>query len=186
MLDNWPNRLTLLRFIIVPLMVATYWFMPTPLGFAIMFVAFVIGSLTDYLDGILARRLDQVTAIGRSMDPIADKLLVLTAILILFAAQQAPFLPCVVIVCREVFVSGLRESLLEQRNDATLPVSTLAKYKTTAQMIAICVLFAAGALPSLPWLAHIGESAMWIAAILSITTAVDYGMKAFRAFHRLA
>lgn len=186
MLDNWPNRLTLLRFVVVPLMVAIYWLMPTPLGFAIIFAAFVVGSVTDYLDGILARRLGQVTAIGRSMDPIADKLLVLTAILILFAGQQAPFLPCVVIVCREVFVSGLRESLLEQRNDATLPVSTLAKYKTTAQMVAICVLFAAAAIPSLSWLGLIGELAMWIAAILSLVTAIDYGMKAFRAIHRLA
>lgn len=181
MIDTWPNRLTLLRLIIVPIMIAVFSAIDGPLRFYLLFLLFLVGTTTDYLDGILARKLNQCSAIGRSFDPIADKLLVLTTILILLTADFAPFLPCALIICREIFVSGLRESILEHDNKIVLHVTTLAKYKTTTQMLAIIALLGHAAFPQIDYVEEIGLALIWLAAILSVITGFDYTQKGIKS-----
>jgi len=171
---NLPNLLTLSRIVAIPLMIALFW-VPSPTGNWLVFGLFVAAALTDLLDGWLARRWQQVSALGRFLDPIADKLLVAAALLMLVAWDRiAGFtvLPAIVILCREILVSGLREFLAELK--VRVPVSSLAKWKTTIQMVAIAILLVGDAGPDiLPWL-EIGEVGLWLAAGLTLITGYDY------------
>src|SRR6201996_1111061 len=147
-LTSLPNLLTLSRILAIPLVIATFyvqgdaarWF-----GCAL----FSAAGFTDWLDGHMARRWQQQSEIGRFLDPIADKLLVAATLLMLAATGRLPngaLLPAVVILCREILVSGLREYLAGLR--VGLPVSKLAKWKTAIQMVAIGILIVGDAGPS--------------------------------------
>lgn len=137
---------------------------------------FVVASVTDFLDGYLARIWQQQSSLGRMLDPIADKLLVATVILMLVADGTIggwSLLAAIVILCREVLVSGLREFLAELQ--VGLPVTRLAKWKTAVQMIALgfLILGPAGG-RVIPYAVEIGLVLLWIAAIVTIYTGYDY------------
>ena len=179
-----PNLLTYARILAVPLVVLCFylegslqtqerssdWVRWTALGI------FIAASVTDYFDGYLARAWNQSSSIGRMLDPIADKLLVSACLLVLAAdgtiAGWSTW-AAVIILSREILVSGLREYLAELK--VSVPVTKLAKWKTTAQMVAIGFLLAGPAGEAiLPWSRQIGLTLLWIAAILTIYTGYDY------------
>ncbi len=173
-LTSLPNLLTLSRILAIPLVVATFyvsgdyarWF-----GCAL----FAAAGLTDWLDGHMARRWEQQSELGRFLDPIADKLLVAATLLMLTATgrlSSGAVLPALVILCREILVSGLREYLAGL--SVGLPVSRLAKWKTAIQMVAIGFLIVGDAGPSFLPVAAIGETLLWVAALLTLMTGYDY------------
>lgn len=175
MLIGLPNFLTLSRILVIPLLVAAF-FLPAPLNNWATFGLFVIASATDYFDGWLARRLGQTSSLGRFLDPVADKLLVAAAIVMLVWADRAPVVPALIILCREILVSGLREFLAELK--VGLPVTQLAKWKTATQMVALCLLlvgldqtFSADLQISLM---DVGAILLWVAAGLTAFTGYDY------------
>jgi cardiolipin synthase len=136
---------------------------------------FAAAGFTDWLDGHVARRWEQQSELGRFLDPIADKLLVSATLFMLSTTDRLTgpaILPALVILCREILVSGLREYLAGLR--VGLPVSRLAKWKTAIQMIAIAVLIVGDAGPRVLPVVTIGEALLWIAALLTLVTGYDY------------
>ena len=184
MLTTLPNLLTFSRIVAIPLVIVTF-YIPPPEGPWIGCLLFSLAGFTDWLDGRLARLWKQQSELGRFLDPIADKLLVVAVLFMLGALQlrQKPapgilpltllyILPALVIISREILVSGLREYLAGLR--VRLPVSRLAKWKTGIQMGAIGVLLVGDAGPSFLPLILIGELMLWAAAVLTIITGYDY------------
>ena len=173
MTANLPNALTVARIVAVPLLIAVF-YLPYPAANWMALAVFVAASVTDWLDGYLARRWNQGSDFGKVLDPIADKLLVAAALFMLAAFGRlsiASIVAAIAILGREILVSGLREFLAGR---ATLPVTMLAKWKTAVQMVALCFLMLGTAAPwSIPaqW---IGEIGLWIAAVLTLVTGWDY------------
>jgi cardiolipin synthase (CMP-forming) len=174
MLTTLPNLLTLSRIAAIPLVIVTF-YLPPPYGPWIGCGLFALAGFTDWLDGRLARLWKQQSELGRFLDPIADKLLV-SAILFMLAALQrvsAPTIfPALVILSREILVSGLREHLAGVK--VRVPVSRLAKWKTGLQMGAIGVLLVGDAGPTYLPVTWIGELMLWAAAALTMITGYDY------------
>ncbi|MFK0683058.1 CDP-diacylglycerol--glycerol-3-phosphate 3-phosphatidyltransferase [Ochrobactrum sp. BD67] len=175
-----PNILTYGRIIAVPLVVLCFFIEGrlessdfarwTALGL------FAVASITDFFDGYLARIWKQTSTIGRMLDPIADKLLV-SACLLLLAADGTiagwTLWAAIIILCREILVSGLREYLAELK--VSVPVSRLAKWKTTAQMIALAFLLAGPAGDKImPYVTETGIVLLWVSALLTLYTGWDY------------
>jgi len=174
---NLPNLLTMSRILIIPLVVATFFFDSPAMRWTAV-TMFTIAGITDFFDGYLARRANQVSNLGRFLDPIADKLLVASVLLLIVAfgrVDEWSYLPALVILLREIMVSGLREFLAELR--VSVPVTKLAKAKTTVQMIALGFLIVGTASPSWINAKMIGEFGIWIAAAITLITGYDY-MKA--------
>lgn len=174
MVMNLPNYLTFFRIALIPAMVAAF-YLESPLGHWLAFTFFTIGGVTDFLDGYIARARKQQSSLGRFLDPIADKLLVSAALFLLVAFDQITglvILPALVILCREIVVSGLREFLADLR--VSIPVSRLAKWKTVLQMVAIGFLLVGDAGPAVIPVNEIGEAGLWIAASLTLLTGYDY------------
>jgi cardiolipin synthase len=174
LLTSLPNMLTLSRILAIPIVVATFYVTG---DYARWFACalFSAAGFTDWLDGHMARRWEQQSELGRFLDPIADKLLVAATLFMLTATSRLSaqaILPALVILCREILVSGLREYLAGLR--VGLPVSRLAKWKTGIQMVAIGVLIVGDAGPALLPVVAIGEMLLWIAALLTIVTGYDY------------
>ncbi|WOC15102.1 CDP-diacylglycerol--glycerol-3-phosphate 3-phosphatidyltransferase [Pseudochrobactrum sp. MP213Fo] len=175
-----PNILTYARIVAVPLVVLCF-FLEGHLKSSdsarwTALAIFAVASITDFFDGYLARIWKQTSNIGRMLDPIADKLLV-SAILLLLAADGTiagwTLWAAIIILCREILVSGLREYLADLK--VSVPVSNLAKWKTTIQMIALAFLLAGPAGDKvLPYTTEIGLVLLWIAAILTLYTGWDY------------
>lgn len=179
MLTDLPNLLTLSRIAAIPVLVALA-ALAAPGAHLAACLVFAAAAITDYFDGKLARDRRQTSDLGRMLDPIADKLLVGAALMMLVGTgklSEAGLYPAVVIMLREILVSGLREYLAQIR--ARLPVTKLAKWKTAAQMGALGFLLAGppGArligLGFLP-MSIIGEGLLWIAALLTLITGWDY------------
>ena len=166
-----PNALTYSRIVVIPLFIAIFYW-DSKLSHWLAAGLFLYASITDFLDGYFARAWKATSNIGRFLDPIADKLLVATALLMLVATGRADVLPAIAIVCREILVSGLREFLAELR--ISVPVSQLAKFKTTAQLIAILLLLISPALPAWLYAREIGDGLLWIAAALTLLTGYVY------------
>jgi len=170
-----PNLLTYARILAVPAVVACHYVPGLESRWAAVGI-FVAAAITDFFDGYLARAWQQQSALGRMLDPIADKLLVATVLLLLAANGTIAgwsLIAGIVILCREVLVSGLREYLAELR--VSLPVTRLAKWKTTAQLIAVGVLLAGPAGDALlPHFTTVGLALLWISAVLTIYTGWDY------------
>jgi len=169
-----PNLLTMSRIVAIPLILALLYFDGSFWRWLACAI-FAAACITDYFDGYLARSRSQVSELGRFLDPIADKLLVAAVILILVAERRLAgwtVLPALVILCREILVSGLREYLAGL--NVSVPVSQLAKWKTVLQMVALGFLIVGdGVLPSWP-IGLIGEIGLWIAAALTLLTGYDY------------
>lgn len=177
---NVPNLLTYGRILAVPLIVLCF-FLEGELNSSDFarwsaLSIFVVASLTDFLDGYLARIWEQTSNIGRVLDPIADKLLV-ASILLLLAADGTiagwSLWAAITILCREILVSGLREFLAGLK--VSVPVTQLAKWKTTIQLVAIGFLLAGPAGDKvLPYTTEMGITLLWIAAVLTLYTGYDY------------
>jgi cardiolipin synthase (CMP-forming) len=183
-LMSLPNVLTVSRIVATPVVVASFY---VPGGVARWFacVLFTAAAVTDWLDGHMARRWQQQSEIGRFLDPIADKLLVSATILMLTAfgrLSAEAILPALVILCREILVSGLREYLAGLR--VSVPVSRLAKWKTFIQMVAIGFLIVGDAGPPFLSAPAIGESLLWVAALLTLVTGYDYLVAGLRHINR--
>ena len=174
MLSSIPNMMTLGRIIAIPGIVALF-YLDSPLGQWLACGLFTIAALTDFLDGYLARAWSQQSAFGRFLDPVADKLLVAATILLLAGFGQisgSTLLPAVVILCREIVVSGLREFLAGIASG--IPVTKLSKWKTALQMVAIGFLIVGQHGPEFIPTRVIGEWCLWIAAIITLCTGLDY------------
>ena len=180
MLTSLPNLLTLSRIAVIApvtalLYVGTSWAAWTALGL------YTYACVTDYIDGWLARAWAQESAIGRFLDPIADKLLVSAVLVMVVAADRLSglsVLPAVVILLREVLVSGLREYLATL--NVGVPVTRLAKWKTTIQMVALGFLIVGDFGPPTWPVLDIGVVGLWAAAALTFVTGLDYSIVGFR------
>lgn len=174
MLNSLPNILTVSRILAIPAICAAF-FLPGAWSAWIPFALFVAAGVTDWFDGYLARKWGQMSDLGRFLDPVADKLLVAAVILMLIAFERIDRITClaaVVIMCREITVTGLREFLAELR--VKVPVSRLAKWKTTVQLVALGILIVGDYGPRELHIRLIGEIGLWVAAVLTIYTGWDY------------
>ena len=171
-----PNVLTYGRISAVPALVACLYFLKGDIGRWSAFTLFALAAITDWLDGYLARAWEQHSTLGAMLDPIADKLLVGAALLMLVhdnTINGVSIWAAVIILCREILVSGLREFLAEL--NVKVRVSTLAKWKTAVQLIALAVLLAGPAAARyFPVAEMLGIVLLWIAAILTLWTGYDY------------
>jgi cardiolipin synthase len=193
-----PNALTILRIVLVPVFVVAF-VLPGELARLVAFAVFVIAGVSDWLDGFAARKLKAGSDFGRMLDPIADKVLVAVALMMLVAegtfTQIKPngmlsllkLVPALIILAREILVSGLREFLAGTR--VSVPVTTVAKFKTAVQMVAIGAMIltplADELVPGVPSLtyAFIAYLVLWVAAALTVYTGVVYfrsGMRYLR------
>ena len=179
---NLPNLLTYGRILAVPLIVLCFFLegrlQSSDFARWSALVIFVIASITDYFDGYLARAWQQTSNIGRMLDPIADKLLVATCLLLLAADTDRTIAgwslwAAIIILCREILVSGLREYLAALK--VSVPVTQLAKWKTAIQMVSIAVLLAGPALDKIiSYATETGIVLLLISAIVTLYTGYDY------------
>lgn len=170
-----PNLLTLSRIVVLPALVALLWWPAWEAGYLAAFVLYCLMGITDYFDGYLARASGTVSKLGIFLDPIADKIMVASVLLMLTANDDIRgwhVIAALVILIREIAVSGLREFLAEVR--VSMPVSRLAKWKTAFQLIALGAIILAGGLPHLPWIATVGLASLWASAALTLVTGWDY------------
>ena len=170
-----PNLLTISRIVVIPVIFMMV-YIQASVWQLLAAVLFIIASITDYLDGYLARARNETSAFGRLLDPIADKLLVASALVVILAVPgmvvcKLSYIPVIVILCREILVSGLREFLMEVK--VGMPVTRLAKWKTGFQMTALSMMLLKGF-----WLwGGIGEILLWIAGVLTFITGYQYFQK---------
>lgn len=174
---NIPNMLTLFRIWIIPVIVFTFFFNNAMSAWFGVFL-FGLASISDYMDGYLARHLNQLSRFGRVLDPIADKLLIGSILIMLAYSNRLDdygIIPAVIILCREILVSGLREFLAEIK--VGCPVTRLAKWKTACQMCAlpmimVCEPGVSGKFSDVFY--YVGHFALWGAALLTVMTGYDY------------
>jgi cardiolipin synthase len=175
-----PNLLTLSRIMAVPILVFLLW-RPTPIDYAVTFVLYCLVGITDYFDGYVARAQGRISRLGQFLDPIADKIMVAAVLVMLISSRKANpvpevdglhIIPALVILLREIIVSGLREFLAPL--NVSMPVSTLAKWKTTLQLVALGALILGGAFPAEDWVHQVGLASLWAAAALTLITGYDY------------
>lgn len=175
-LANLPNILTYARIAAVPALVACLSVLQGDIARWSAFSLFVAAAVTDWLDGYLARAWEQQSTLGRMLDPIADKLIVGAALMMLVHDNTIngwSIWAAIVILCREILVSGLREFLAEL--NVKIHVTKLAKWKTGMQMVALAILLAGPAAEKLmPGTVAIGLAFLWLAAILTLWTGYDY------------
>ena len=179
-MTSLPNLLTLARIAVIPVIVALLYVAADWARWTALLL-YLAACATDYLDGYLARTHGEVSALGRFLDPIADKLLVVAVIVILTAQGWLGIvgvLAGLAIICREILVSGLREYLAEFQ--VVVHVSRLAKWKTAVQMLALAVLILGQAGPAGLPLAELGEALLVIAALLTLVTGYQYLRESIR------
>ena len=171
---NISNILTLLRIAVIPIIVICI-YMKNPYFGWIAFFLFCLASITDYFDGYIARLRNEITNFGTFLDPIADKLLVAAVILILTSKgviKDWDTVPALIILLREITVSGLREYLAGIK--VSIPVSRIAKLKTFLQLSALAILILSESTVDLTLILYLGKIFLWLAGILTLYTAYDY------------
>ena len=179
---NLSNILTLSRIIVIPIIVALI-YLKGPFYGWIAFILFCIAGITDYFDGYFARIRNEISNLGTFLDPIADKLLVAAVILILTSKgviTDWETIPALIILSREIAVSGLREYLAEIK--VSVPVSKIAKLKTSLQLIALGILILSESGITIVPILLLGKIALWLAALMTLYTGYDYlksGLKHF-------
>ena len=179
---NISNILTLLRIIVIPVIVICI-YLKNPLYGWLGFVLFCLASITDYFDGYIARIRNEITNFGTFLDPIADKLLVAAVILILTSKEVIAdweTIPALIILLREIAVSGLREYLAGIK--VSVPASRISKIKTGIQLIALALLILIESGINIIPILLIGKVALWIAGILTLYTGYDYLKSGLRHF----
>jgi CDP-diacylglycerol--glycerol-3-phosphate 3-phosphatidyltransferase/cardiolipin synthase len=171
---NLPNALTLLRILLIPVLIVVF-YLPTFWGREAAAVVFVLAALTDWLDGYLARRMQLVSALGAFLDPVADKLMVATALVLLVQADPriSTAVAAAVIIGREIAISALREWMAEIGSRTKVAVSMTGKFKTAAQMVAISLLLYRDDLFGLP-VYSIGLILLYIAVALTLWSMLLY------------
>lgn len=167
---NLPNKLTLFRVILIPFFVLFMLGDITVYDKWIALSIFIVASLTDLLDGKIARKYNLVTNFGKFMDPLADKLLVCSALICLVALTKIPAWIVIIIIAREFIISGFR--LIASDNGVVIAASYWGKFKTTFQMVMICLMIA-----DIEAISLITTVVMWIALILTVVSLVDYLIK---------
>jgi cardiolipin synthase (CMP-forming) len=174
-----PNLLTLSRIFAVPILVALLWFPGWEAGWLAGFALYCLMGITDYFDGYVARAQGAVSKLGIFLDPIADKIMVAAVILMLVGTRHDAAsitgihtVAALIILLREIAVSGLREFLAGAQ--VSVPVSQLAKWKTTLQLVSLGALILAGGLPHIEWIRWVGLVSLWVAAGLTMLTGWDY------------
>ena len=175
-----PNILTLSRILAVPILVFLLW-RPGWFDYALTFALYCLVGITDYFDGYVARAQGTVSRLGMFLDPIADKIMVASVIVMLVSSRANSgepiihgfhIIPALIILLREIAVSGLREFLASLQ--VSIPVSKLAKWKTTFQLVALGALILGGAVPHWGWVHDTGLVSLWAAAVLTLITGWDY------------
>ncbi|HEY5718437.1 MAG TPA: CDP-diacylglycerol--glycerol-3-phosphate 3-phosphatidyltransferase [Motiliproteus sp.] len=163
---NIPNLLTLLRIALIPCIVVIF-YLPQSWSYTAAAAVFALAAVTDWVDGYLARRWNQSTPFGAFLDPVADKLMVAVALVMLVESYSTPLmtLPAVIIICREIVISALREWMAELGKRASVAVSMVGKVKTALQMLAILILLA---VPPQHHLATVGLVTLYAAALLTL------------------
>jgi len=175
---NIPNILTLLRIALIPVFVLLF-YLPVQWSHLATALVFALAAATDWLDGYLARRLQETSAFGAFLDPVADKLMVATALVLLVETNPTNYpgvllaIAAAVIVGREITISALREWMAEVGAAATVAVSMLGKLKTTAQMLALVFLLYKEPIAGLP-IADLGLLLLYVAAILTLWSMILY------------
>ena len=167
---NLPNKLTMFRVILIPFFVVFMLVDITLYDKWIALAIFIIASLTDLLDGKIARKYNLVTNFGKFMDPLADKLLVCSALICLVALDKIPAWMVIVIIAREFIISGFR--LIASDNGVVIAASYWGKFKTTFQMVMICLLIA-----DIAAISVLTTVVMWVALVLTVVSLVDYLVK---------
>ncbi len=169
-----PNILTYSRILVIPVLAGVYMCMRGDLANWLCALLFLYAGITDFFDGYLARAWHAHSNLGKFLDPIADKLLVATCLMLLVAGNppRAGLLPAILILSREILVSGLREFLADLH--ISVPVSTLAKYKTAVQMVAIFLLLLGTSAPYYFPAQWLGDALLWVAALLTLVTGYAY------------
>lgn len=169
-----PNIITLLRIALIPLLFLVY-FSKLTYAMPLAAIIFIIAGLTDWLDGYLARKLNQTTAFGAFLDPVADKLIVAIALVIIVYRhpQMDILIPSLIIIGREITVSALREWMAEVGNRKAVAVSYIGKVKTTAQIIAIVLLLWHAPIGQIPTF-EVGKWMLYIAAVFTVGSMIGY------------
>ncbi|MCR5501654.1 MAG: CDP-diacylglycerol--glycerol-3-phosphate 3-phosphatidyltransferase [Lachnospiraceae bacterium] len=167
---NLPNRLTILRVILIPFFIVVLLCPAIPYNDIIALAIFAVASITDLLDGKIARKYGLVTNFGKFMDPLADKLLVCSALICLIELGRIRAWMVIVIIAREFVISGFR--LVAADNGVVIAASWWGKFKTTFQMAAVCLLIA-----NIPALSLVTTVVLWIAVILTVVSLIDYLVK---------
>lgn len=175
-LTTLPNSLTLARVALIPVFILVF-YLPWSWGQTAAAAIFVLASITDWLDGYFARKLKQTSSFGAFLDPVADKLLVASSLLLLVAAGDRGYItiPAIIIVGREIIISALREWMAEVGSRASVAVNYVGKIKTAMQMTAVILLLAFK--PAMSWwgaLGVIGVILLYVAAILTIWSMIAY------------
>ena len=179
---NLSNFLTLVRIIIIPIIVLCIYLKSPFFGWS-AFILFCLASITDYFDGYLARIRNEITSFGTFLDPIADKLLVAAVILILTSKgviADWETIPALIILLREITVSGLREYLAGIK--VSVPVSRIAKLKTLLQLCSLALLILSESITDYNIIILLGNLFLWIAGILTLYTAFDYVKTSMKYF----
>ena len=177
---NIPNYLTIIRLVSIPIIVMTFYFEDSKFAHRVGGIVFAFASVTDFFDGYLARRYNIISSFGRMFDPIADKVLVGCVLVMLVKDNRADEIPCLLILAREFVVAGFREFLAQVQ--VSVPVTRLAKVKTTIQMVAITMLIVGSVGSNIDSLDLIGHISLWIAAILTLVTGYSYLQACSRYF----
>ena len=168
---NLPNKLTILRMIMIPVFLVVLYIPGLGMAGNIAAAAiFILASITDFLDGKIARKYNLVTNFGKFMDPLADKLLVCSALIALVDFDKVAAWIVIIIIAREFIISGFR--LIAADNGVVIAASYWGKFKTTFQMIMICLMIA-----NFPQLQILTNIIMWIALILTVVSLIDYLVK---------
>ena len=175
-----PNIITFIRIILIPIILYLL-FSENPNIVLIAGLLFIVSSVSDYFDGYLARTLNQSSKLGTLLDPIADKLLIASVIVVLVdtgVISNIHVVPAIIILLREIAISGLREFLAKLNTD--MPVSKLAKYKTTFQMVSLSILIISLGFELNDLLWNIGLITLWIAAIITLLSGYNYMVKGLK------
>jgi len=183
-IDNLPNRLTIFRILIIPIIILSLALQSTnvmlPYHYFLGHLAgwlFVVASITDFLDGYIARKRKIVTVFGSFLDPVADKFLVVSSLIMLLALGRIPSLIVIVLVLREIYITALR--LLAHERGVIVPVGSIGKWKTALQMIGIPMLMINVPLLGIPF-PTLGLVMMYLTTFLSIYSATDYSLEAVK------
>jgi cardiolipin synthase len=175
MVRQLPNLITMFRVISAPIVAILLWQPQTPSLTAFIVSLFILAAISDFFDGWLARKLQVVSAFGRMLDPIADKLLVAGCIIALAATRDDGgwfLLPALMIMMREFLVAGLREFLADTK--LVVPVTLMAKWKTAIQLISIAIIICAPVAPNPPLIDMTGLALFWLSAFMTVKTGFDY------------
>ena len=175
-----PNIITFIRIFLIPIILYLL-FSENPNIVLIAGLLFIVSSVSDYFDGYLARTLNQSSKLGTLLDPIADKLLIASVIVVLVdtgVISNIHVVPAIIILLREIAISGLREFLAKLNTE--MPVSKLAKYKTTFQMVSLSILIISLGFELNDFLWNIGLITLWIAAIITLLSGYNYMVKGLK------